>query len=203
MHPDESCRSQGAHALPALQVCQAHDLASFCRQSHTDAAWRQEETHAVLHLIGGCPPLGQPWCLWHTLARAAPMPAVAHCLQGMCSSSTCTLACTAASPGPSASTSRLHHKADRKDRARFACGSPQPQRPQRSSAGSSSVAPPHFVGWRPHSTWLDSRSCANRKALKLDFEHRGVHLTAGRQQRSLELTINIGELGMCFGECVP
>ena len=40
------------------------------------------------------------------------------------------------------------------------------------------------------------------KALKLDFEHRGVHLTAGQQQRALELTISIEGLGMRFGECI-
>ena len=38
------------------------------------------------------------------------------------------------------------------------------------------------------------------KALKLDFEHRGVHLTAEQQQRALELTTSIEGLGMRFGE---
>ena len=38
------------------------------------------------------------------------------------------------------------------------------------------------------------------KALKADFEHRGVHLTAEQQQRALELTVSIEGLGMRFGE---
>ena len=40
------------------------------------------------------------------------------------------------------------------------------------------------------------------KALKLDFEHRGVHLNAGQQQRALELTVSIEGLGMRFSECI-
>ena len=54
-----SCPGQGADSRPVLQVCQAYDQAEFCRQSHADAAWRQEATRAVLHLGGGHRPCGQ------------------------------------------------------------------------------------------------------------------------------------------------
>ncbi len=60
MHASESCPRQGAQAWPTSQVCQAHDQAEFCRQTHIDDAWRQEATRAVLHLGGEVCSYGQP-----------------------------------------------------------------------------------------------------------------------------------------------
>ena len=173
MHPSESCRSQGTPAWPTLQVCQAHDLASFCRQSHIDAAWRQEATHAVLHLTGGCRPSAS-----HDVSGRR--------LQGLCPCQPLHTACRVCAAaqhalwpvqqplqGPEPVRAGRITRQTRRTGQVCVCGSAQLQCAQRSSAGSSSVAPPHFVGWRPHSTWLDSRSCAYRKGAQAGLRAQG------------------------------